>query len=71
MLQWTVVYSIPGHTYNHITNVMFHWDALLLLPVAYVGALTYGGLVLTSLAALGTALLAAHLVKVTRKYLQQ
>ena len=71
VLWWTIVYSIPGHAYHHITNVTFHWDALLLLPTAYVGALTYGGLALTGLAALGTALLAAHLVEVTRKSLEQ
>ena len=71
VLQWTVIYSIPEHTYSHITNVTFHWDALLLLPAAYVGALTYGGLVLTGLAALGTAMLAVHLVRVTRRGLEQ
>ena len=65
------MYIIPGHTYNHINEVAIYWDALVILTAAYAVMLMYGGLVATGLTALGTALLAAHLVKVTRRYLQQ
>ena len=71
MLRWMVMYIIPGHTYNHINELAFHWETLISLTAAYAVMLTYGGLIATGLTALGTALVAVQLVKMTRKYLRQ
>ena len=71
VLRWTITYIIPKHTYNHINEFELRWRTLILLTAAYGLTLTYGGLVATGYAALSTALIAAQLVRMTRKYLQQ
>ena len=71
MLQWTVTYSIPRNVHNHINKFELHWRTLILLTVAYVVTLTYGGWIATGITAFDTALLAAQLVRMTRRYFQQ
>ena len=71
LLRWTVTYVIPKHTHNHINELEFHWRTIVLLIVGYAVTFTYGGIVATGLTAFNTALLAAQLVRMTRKYFQQ
>ena len=66
-----VTYIIPKHTYNHINEFELRWRTLILLTTAYAVMLTYGGIVATGFTALDTALIAAQLVRMTRRYLQQ